>query len=55
MHSDRAAARGKAELPEHFCTAKQADFLLKFHFPLRTESCWGLAAEAQTGLQTDTV
>lgn len=39
----------------HFSTAKQADFLLKFHFPLRIKGCRGLAAEAQRPLQTDTV
>jgi len=39
------------ELPEYFCTAKQPAFLLKFHFPLRTENHWRTTAEAQTLFQ----
>lgn len=35
-------ARGKPELPERFCTAKQPAFLLKFHFPFGTKNHWRL-------------
>lgn len=47
----RCCSRREPELPKYFCTAKHADFLLKFHFPLRTENHWRPTAEAQTLLQ----
>lgn len=39
------------QLPEGFCTAKQTAYLLKFHFPLRTENHWRPTTEAQTLFQ----